>query len=178
MSGHSKWKQIKYKKAASDAKRGKVFSKLSRALTLAAKEFGGDPKTNNKLASLIEEARAVNMPNDNIERAIKKAVEKGAAELKEVVYEEHGPGGSALIITAVTDNSNRTTNEIKHLLLENNAKMGEQGSAMWAFIKEGKEFVAKFPISLSPDDAKKLEALMEALDEHDDIQEVRVNSAI
>src|SRR3989344_5017319 len=107
MSGHSKWAQIKYKKGAADAKRGKIFSKLSRAITIAAKSppagGGPDPKANSRLATAIEEARKENMPNDNILRAIKRAAEKDSAELKEVVYEAYGPGGSALIITAVTD---------------------------------------------------------------------------
>ncbi len=179
MSGHSKWAQIKYKKAASDAKRGKLFSKLSRAITVAARELGPDPKANIKLSSAIEAAHAVNMPNDNIEHAIKKAGEKDSTELKEVRYEAYGPGGSALIIAAVTDNSNRTTNEIKHILAEHGGKLGEQGSAMWAFEKQGparpaggREFTPKFPTQLSADDMKKFETLLEILDDHDDVQEV------
>ena len=175
MSGHSKWKQIKYKKAASDVKRGKLFSKISRAITVAAKELGGDPKTNIKLASLVDEARGFNMPNDNIERAIKKAADKEGENLKEVLYEAYGPGGSALIITAVTDNSNRTTNEIKHLLSEHGGKLGEHGSAMWAFEKKGADFFAKFPLSLSSEDNQKLEEIMSALDDYDDVQEVYSN---
>ncbi|HEY4497689.1 MAG TPA: YebC/PmpR family DNA-binding transcriptional regulator [Candidatus Paceibacterota bacterium] len=175
MSGHSKWKQIKYKKAASDAKKGKLFSKISRTITLAAKELGADPKTNSRLASVIEEARSVNMPNDNIERAIKKATERESGNLKEIFYEAYGPGGSALIVAAVTDNSNRTTNEIKHLLADHGGKLGEQGSAMWAFEKKGGEYVPKFPLELSSDDTKKLESLLEALDEHDDVQDIYVN---
>jgi YebC/PmpR family DNA-binding regulatory protein len=175
MSGHSKWKQIKYKKAASDAKRGKIFSKIARTITLAAKELGSDPKTNPRLAAAIEEARSMQMPNDNIERALKRAGEKDASELKEVLYEAYGPGGSAVIITAITDNSNRTTNEIKHLLSEHHGKWGEHGSAMWAFEKHGKEYVAKFPLSLSPDDIKKVDDLLGALDEHDDVDEVFTN---
>ena len=182
MSGHSKWAQIKYKKGATDAKRGKIFSKLSRAITIAAKSppasGGPDPKTNSRLATAIEEARKENMPNDNIDRAIKRAAEKDSAELKEVVYEAYGPGGSALIITAVTDNSNRTTNEIKHLLLEHGAKLGVEGSAMWAFDNQGKEFTAKYPVQLSPDDSKKFESLLSALDDHDDVQEVYSNAEI
>lgn len=178
MAGHSKWKQIKYKKAASDAKRGKLFSKISRTIMLAAKELGGDPKTNSRLAAVIEEARSVNMPNENIERAIKKATKKEGRDLKEIVYEAYGPGGSALIIAAVSDNSNRTTSEIKHLLAENSAKLGEQGSAMWAFDKKGGDFIAKFPLTLSEEDNKKLEELMSALDEHDDVQEVHSNTVM
>lgn len=185
MSGHSKWAQIKYKKAATDAKKGKIFSKLSRIITLAARELGHDPKTNSKLAAAIEEARKNNMPNDNILRATKRAAEKESAELKEVVYEAYGPGGSALIVTAVTDNSNRTTNEIRHLLSGHGAKLGEQGSAMWAFSKparpaggEDKEFVAKYPVLLSLEDSKKFEGLLSALDDHDDVQEVYSNAEI
>jgi len=176
MSGHSKWAQIKYKKASTDAKKGKIFSKLSRAITIAAKELGTDPKTNLKLGAAIEEARKANMPNDNILRAVKRAAEKDSAELKEVVYEAYGPGGSAIIITAVTDNSNRTTNEIKHLLAEHSAKLGVEGSAMWAFDKQGGNFAAKFPTTLSPEDSKKFEELLSALDDQNDVQEVYSNA--
>ncbi|MEK9175557.1 MAG: YebC/PmpR family DNA-binding transcriptional regulator [Patescibacteria group bacterium] len=175
MSGHSKWKQIKYKKAIEDAKRGKIFSKIARIITLSAKEFGQDPKNNPKLATLIEEARSVNMPNDNINRAIKKAVEKDSENMKEVLYEAYGPGGSALIITAITDNSNRTTNEVKHILSENGGKLGEQGSAMWAFDKQRMDFVAKFPLNISGEENKRLNDILEALDDQDDIQEVYSN---
>lgn len=175
MSGHSKWAQIKHKKGATDAKKGKLFSKLAKMITVAAKEFGGDPKTNIKLSSATEEARAANMPNENIERAIKKASEKDSTELKEVVYEAYGPGGSALVIIAVTDNSNRTTNEIKHLLSERGAKLGTQGSAMWAFTKTGSEYIPNFPMNLSEVDNKQFESLLEALDNHEDVQEVYSN---
>ena len=190
MSGHSKWAQIKYKKAASDAKKGKLFSKLSRVITIAAKNppagGGPDPKMNPKLTTAIEDAKAANMPNDNIERAISRAKEKDASLLKEVVYEVYGPGGSALVVTAITDNSNRTTNEIKHMLSEQGTKLGEQGSALWAFnraespsdIQAGKQKISpKFTITLSDEDNKKLEALLEALDNQDDVQEVYSNVA-
>jgi YebC/PmpR family DNA-binding regulatory protein len=176
MSGHNKWAQIKYKKAATDAKRGKIFSKLSRIITLAAKELGPDPKMNSKLATAIEEAKKSNLPNENIERAIKRAKEKDAGELKETLYEAYGPGGSAVIITAVTDNSNRTTNEIKHLLSEHSGKLGEHGSAMWAFIKDGQNYVPKFPVTLNSDDLNKFDELLFALDDHEDVQEVYSNA--
>jgi len=178
MSGHSKWAQIKYKKAASDAKRGKIFSKISRAITIAARELGRDPKTNSKLATAIEEAKKANMPSDNIERAISKASAKESGELKEVLYEAYGPGGTAIIITAVTDNPNRTTNEIKHLLSEHSAKLGVEGSAAWAFDKQGKEFAPKYPVAISGEDSKKFEELLSALDDHDDVQEVYSNAEI
>ena len=115
------------------------------------------------------------MPSGNIERAIKKATEKESANLKETLYEAYGPSGSALIIAAFTDNSNRTTNEIKHLLIEHGGKLGEQGSAMWAFDKKDGEYVPKFPLELSSDNTKKLESLLEA---HDDVQEVYTNSVM
>src|SRR3989344_5070890 len=176
MSGHSRWAQIKHKKATSDAKKGKLFSRLSKMLTIAAKEMGPDPKTNSRLASAIEEARKENLPKENIDRAIKRASEKEGLNLKEVIYEAFGPGGSALITAAVTDNSNRTTNEIKHLLVEHGAKLGGQGSAMWAFDKQEGNFSAKFPTTLSGDDSKKFEELLSALDDQDDVQEVYSNA--
>jgi len=175
MSGHSKWVQVKHRKAATDAKKGKIFSKLAKVITVAAKELGPDLKVNYKLVAAVDEAKAQNMPNENIERAIKRASEKDSAELKEVIYEAYGPGGSALIITAVTDNSNRTTNEIKHLLTEHGAKLGEQGSTMWAFTKKDKDFVPNFPMELSPEDNKKFESLLEALDNQDDVENVYSN---
>ena len=184
MSGHSKWAQIKYKKALTDAKKGKIFSKLSRFITIAAKDppagGGPDPKTNYKLASAIEDAKAANMPQENISRAMDRAKEKDASQLKEVLYEVYGPSGSALIITTVTDNSNRTINEIKMILSENGAKLGEQGSAMWAFdrrsLGEG-GYIPKFPMALSEEDNKKLENLLSALDDQDDVQEVYTNTS-
>ena len=176
MSGHSKWAQIKHKKSATDAKKGQLFSKLAKMITIAAKELGTDPKINSKLSSAIEEAKTANMPNDNIERAIKRATEKYASELKEVTYEAYGPGGSAIIITAITDSSNRTTNEIKHLLSEHGGKLENQGSAMWAFIKSPTgEYVPNFPVALSEDNNKKFESLLEALDNQDDVENVFSN---
>ena len=179
MSGHSKWAQIKHKKALTDSKKGKIFSKLSRFITIAAKELGPDPKINYKLASAIEDAKAANMPQDNIARAMDRAKEKDASELKEVLYEVYGPAGSALIITAVTDNSNRTVNEIKKILTDHGAKLGEHGSAMWAFdrrsFSEG-GYIPKFPMALSDEDNKKLEDLLSALDDQDDVQEVYTNA--
>ena len=184
MSGHSKWTQIKHKKALTDAKRGKLFSRLSKMLTVAAKGLGPDPKTNSRLAAAIEEARKENLPKENIERAIKRASDKDALELKEVVYEAFGPGGSALIITAVTDNSNRTTNEVKHILSLQDGKLGVEGSAMWAFdhaesptdIQAGKQsYIPKFPITLQAEDMQKFENLLEALSDQDDVENVFAN---
>ena len=178
MSGHSRWAQIKHKKAATDAKKGKVFSRLSRLITIASKEHGPDPKTNSKLERAIAEARAANMPQDNIARAIQRAKEKETSELKEVLYEAYGPGGSALLIEVTTDNSNRTTNELKRILLEHGAKLGVEGSALWAFEKKGGDFAAKFPMALGEDDAKKFLGLLEALSEHDDVENVYANAEV
>lgn len=144
-------------------------------LTIAARELGHDPKTNSRLATAIEEARKENLPKENIDRAIKKASEKDGLNLKEVVYEAYGPGGSAIIITALTDNSNRTTNDIKHILSLHDGKLGVEGSAMWAFDRAGDEYKAKFPQSLSTEDQKKFENLLEALSEQDEIDNVFAN---
>ncbi|MBI2096950.1 MAG: YebC/PmpR family DNA-binding transcriptional regulator, partial [Candidatus Sungbacteria bacterium] len=112
MSGHSKWAQIKHKKAVVDAKRGNLFSKLARAIAIAAKEGGADPATNAKLQQAVERARSFNLPTENIERALAKAVsQKGAGDLVSVIYEAYGPGGSALVIEGITDNKNRTAAE-------------------------------------------------------------------
>ena len=115
------------------------------------------------------------MPKENIDRAIKRASEKEGLNLKEVIYEAFGPGGSALIIAAVTDNSNRTTNEIKHILSLSDGKLGVEGSAMWAFAHVGDEYKAKFPQQLSPEDFKKFENLLEALSDQDEVENVYAN---
>lgn len=138
MSGHSKWAQIKHKKAVTDAKRGNLFSKLSRAITIAARDGSPDPQTNARLRVAVEKARSVNMPSDNIERAIAKAdPAKSGTELFEVVYEAYAPGGSALLIEGITDNKNRTAAEIKHLLSERGGKLAEAGAVGWMFERKG-----------------------------------------
>lgn len=135
MSGHSKWAQIKHKKAATDAKKGNLFSKLSRIITVAAKK-GSDPAMNPVLRMAIEKARKFSLPQSNIERAIKKAEEKASGEgLEEVLYEAYGPGGSALLIEGITDSKNRTTAEIKHLLSDYDGKLAEKGTVAWLFEK-------------------------------------------
>lgn len=145
MSGHSKWAQIKHKKAATDAKKGTLFSKIARLIIVAAKEKGGDPAMNPRLRMEIEKARQAGMPKDNIERAIERGTggEKESA-LAEVLYEAYGPGGAALLIQGVTDSKNRTTNEIKHILSEHGGKLAAQGSVEWMFEKKG---VVEIPFS-------------------------------
>ncbi|MDO8461744.1 MAG: YebC/PmpR family DNA-binding transcriptional regulator [Deltaproteobacteria bacterium] len=138
MSGHSKWATIKRKKGASDAKRGKVFTKVIRELTVAAKAGGGDPNNNPRLRTVLEKAKAANMPQDNITRAIKK----GTGELEGVNYEEstyegYGPGGVAIMFDVMTDNKNRSIAEIRHILSRNGGNLGEPGSVSWVFSKKG-----------------------------------------
>lgn len=165
MSGHSKWSSIKHKKGITDQKRGQLFSKLSKNITLAARN-GADPKTNTALANAIEQARTENMPKDNIDRAIKKVSDKSANQLQEVVIEAIGPGGVALRIKAVTDNSNRTINEIKRILADNHGKMVTPGSISWMF---------NTPATISPEAHIQLDTLFEALDDQDDVDDVTSN---
>ncbi len=144
MSGHSKWAQIKHKKAHTDLKRGKVFSKIVKEISVAARLGGGDPAGNPRLRLAIEKAKEVNMPRDNI----KKAIMKGTGELPgvsydEVVYEGYGPGGVALLIEVFTDNRNRTVSEIRHLISKNGGSMGEAGCVAWIFDKKGYILVEK-----------------------------------
>ncbi len=134
MSGHSRWAQIRHKKAGADAKRGAVFSKLSRLITVAARDGSPDPSTNFKLRQAIEQARDAGLPKDNIERAILRAsASADAARLRAVEYEAYGPGGSAFLISGLTDNPNRTTNEIKRILDEFGGRLAEAGSVSWMF---------------------------------------------
>lgn len=239
MSGHSRWQQIKHKKALTDAKKGKLFSKMARLISVAAKEKGPDPAMNPKLRMAMESARAIGMPKENITRAVAKGSGGDSKEnLEEVGYEAYGPGGAALLIFGVTDNKNRTTNEIKHLLSEYGGKLAAEGSVIWMFKKMGAvdvakeakaehtedimlklidagaddvtefeegytayvnqnaidgfkgalaaknieikesyvDYVPQNKVLLATEDKARLEALEEALDEHDDVQEVYTNA--
>ncbi|RMD51491.1 MAG: YebC/PmpR family DNA-binding transcriptional regulator [Ignavibacteria bacterium] len=138
MSGHSKWSTIKRKKAALDAKKGKIFTKLIKEITVAARTGGGDPDANPRLRLAVDNAKAANMPSDNIDRAIKKATgELEGVNYSELTYEGYGPGGVALLIEAVTDNKNRTVAEVRHLLSKHGGSMGESGSVAWMFDRKG-----------------------------------------
>jgi YebC/PmpR family DNA-binding regulatory protein len=139
MAGHSKWAGIKHKKAIVDARRGKLFTKLARAITVAAREGGGDPDTNPSLGLAVQKARDASMPKDNIERAIAKGTGEGsdADALEAVLYEGYGPGGVALLVDALTDNRNRTGSEIRHLFAKNGGNLGEPGSVGYLFDKRG-----------------------------------------
>ena len=142
MAGHNKWSQIKRKKAVNDAKRGQAFTKLIREITVAAREGGGTPDLNARLRLAVDQAKAANMPSDNIERAIKK----GTGELEGVAYEEmayegYGPGGVALYIETLTDNQNRTVADVRHLLTKHDGSLGTTGSVAWQFTRRGQIFV-------------------------------------
>ena len=144
MSGHSKWHTIKHKKGAADAKRGKVFTRIIKELTIAARNGGGDPESNPRLRTVIADAKSVNMPADNIRRAIRRGTgEEAGVTYEEVTYEGYGPGGAALIIEALTDNRNRTVGEIRHVLTKHGGKLGEPNSVIRKFEKKGYIVVAK-----------------------------------
>jgi YebC/PmpR family DNA-binding regulatory protein len=159
MSGHSKWHTIKHKKGAADAKRGKIFTRIIKELTVAARNGGGDQATNPRLRTIIAEAKSVNMPADNI----KKAIQRGTGELpgvtyEEITYEGYGPGGAALIIETLTDNKNRTVGELRHLLEKHSGNLGSSNSVAWMFEKKGYIVVEK----TAADEEKLLNTALEA----------------
>jgi YebC/PmpR family DNA-binding regulatory protein len=139
MAGHSKWAQIKHKKAATDARRGKLFTKLARAITVAAREGGGDPTGNYTLAAAIEKAKSYSMPKENIQRAVDRGTGAGdgADSIERVVYEGYGPGGAAILVEALTDNRNRTSAEVRHAFDKHGGSIGEPGSVAWQFESKG-----------------------------------------
>jgi YebC/PmpR family DNA-binding regulatory protein len=236
VAGHSKWAQIKHKKATVDARRGQLFTKLARAISVAARDGGGDPDGNAALANAIEKAKSYRMPKENIERAIARGTGEGAdaAAIESVVYEGYGPGGVALLIECLTDNRNRTAADIRHLFTRADANLGEPGSVAWMFEKKGvvlvdgeryseddlipaidagaedvtdegdslrivceandlravrealelagvevqsteQSMLPKTTVELGADEARKLLRLMDALDDHDDVDQVHAN---
>ena len=236
MSGHSKWHSIKHKKGALDAKRGKLFTKFIKEITVAARTGGGDPDANARLRKAILDAKSGNMPNDTIDRAIRRGTgEEEGVNYEEITYEGYGPGGVALLIQSMTDNRNRTVAEIRHLFSKNGGNLGESGSVGWMFEKKGYivisksdkseeelfdlvieagaddlrddednfeiitspeafeavqaavkgagiepqvaevEFVPQNYIKLEGSDARQMLKLMEALEDHDDVQKVSAN---
>ncbi|HXQ27957.1 MAG TPA: YebC/PmpR family DNA-binding transcriptional regulator [Gemmatimonadales bacterium] len=159
MAGHSKWKQIKRKKAVTDARRGAAFTKLIREITIAARQGGGDPAGNARLRTAIEAARAENMPADNIERAVKKgAGGLEGVQYEEVLYEGYGPGGAALLVEATTDNANRTVAEIRHLFTRYGGNLGAANSVAWMFDRKAQIVVA----AARTDEDATLEAALDA----------------
>ncbi len=171
MSGHNKWSKVKHKKAATDAKKSKLFSKHARFIAVEAKKAAGS-KDAPGLRAAIERARADFMPNDNIDRAVTKGMGTDGAVLEEIVYEGYGPGGVALLIVTQTDNKNRTSQEMRHLLSKNGYALGTPGSAAWAFIKKGHGYAPTAVLELSEKDGALLAELIEQFEDHDDVQDV------
>jgi len=237
MSGHSKWANIKHKKAKVDAQKGKIYTKFSKLIIVAAREGGPDPNANSKLKDIIEKAKEANMPNDNIMRAIKRGSgELGGADYEEIMYEGYGPGGAAILLDVMTDNRNRTAGEMRHIFDKYGGNLGETGCVAWMFDKKGLcliekdentdvdnimmvaidsgaddveeeddsieittspeqfetvkraleqngikissaevTFLPKTTLSLSAKESDSIERLLEALEEHDDVQNVYTN---
>ncbi len=159
MSGHSKWHTIKHKKGAADAKRGKIFTRVIKELTVAARNGGGDPNMNPRLRTIIAEAKAANMPRENIERAIRRGTgEEPGVSYEEITYEGYGPGGVAILIQVLTDNKNRSVGEIRHLLGKYNGNLAAENSVAWMFTRKGQVYVEKD----KADEEKLLNAALEA----------------
>jgi YebC/PmpR family DNA-binding regulatory protein len=177
MSGHNKWSKIKNKKAVTDAQKSKIFSKLVRFIAVESKKAKGDINSPG-LRTAIEKARGANVPNDNIERAVKKGVGGESGEMEQITYEAYGPGGCALIIEALTENRNKAAQEIKHILTKNGFELAVPGSASWAFEKKmgSQEWIAKTTTPISEVDGTKLDVLIEELEENDEVQEVFTNA--
>lgn len=177
MSGHSKWHSIKHQKAAADAKKGAAFTRVSHNITLAAREGGGDPESNAKLAVAIDQARDVNMPKDNIARAIDRGTGKGnEAALTETLYEGYGPSGVAFIVKVVTDNTNRAVSELRRAFSEHNGALGKSGSVMWNFEFKNGEYIPKSAIALDEDTKKKFESFVGDLEDLEDVNDYYSNA--
>lgn len=174
MAGHSKWAKLKHTKGKTDAQKSKLFSKLVRFISVEAKKAKGD-RTSPGLRAAIEKARAENMPAENIDRAIERASSSG--ELEMVAYEAYGPGGVAMVIEGYTDSRNRTAQELKHLLSTHGVEMANPGAASWAFIRTQGKLEPQTTVEVSDEDGAKLTALVEALEDHDDVNEVYTNAA-
>jgi YebC/PmpR family DNA-binding regulatory protein len=175
MSGHSKWAQIKHKKAGTDAKRGALFSKLARTISVAARDGGANPDLNAHLRQAIEYASNAGLPKENIERAISRAESASdIANLKSVEYEAYGPGGIALIIAGLTDNSNRTTNEVKRILADHGGRLADTGSVAWMF---DQRVLASFPVDAESPDTIEL-SLIDAGAEDTVLDEGRIEAIV
>ena len=176
MSGHSKWSQIKRQKSVTDAAKSRVFARHARLIAFESKKASGN-LSDPGLAAAIARAKTENMPKDNIERAVAKGAAKDSGNLEHVLYEAYGPNGVAIIIDALTDNKNRTTQEIKHLLVLHGVELAAPGAASWAFTKIGTVYTPKEPlIEIGGTDGEKISAILGALDEHEDVQQVFTNA--
>lgn len=171
MSGHNKWSKIKHKKAATDAERSKLFSKHAMNITVESRKVKGDLTAPNLIAA-IERTKKDSMPKDNIERAVAKGAGTSGEAFQEVLFETFGPGGVAILISAITDNNNRTSNEIRHLLSKAGYQLGTPGSAAWTFTKTTDGYIPATPLAISNEEGEKLANLIELLENNDDVQEI------
>lgn len=174
MAGHNKFSKIKHQKAKTDAQKSKIFGKMVRLITVEAKKAGGNLKSPG-LANAIEKARKENVPNDTIDRAVKKANDTSAV-MENVTYEAYGPGGCALIIEGLTDNRNKAAQDVKHILSKNGYELAVPGSASWAFTKTNEGWVPQTMIPVSDEDGEKLQTIIDELEENDEVQEVFTNA--
>lgn len=171
MSGHNKWSKIKHKKAVTDAVRSRIFSKHSALIAMESRKAKGDINSPG-LAAVIERAKKDSMPKENIDRAVAKGAGVGGEALQEVVFEAFGPGGVGIIITAVTDNNNRTSQEVRHVFTKAGYQMGVPGTASWAFTKTFEGYIPQNPTELSDTDGEKLAELIEAIEDQEDVQDI------
>lgn len=183
MSGHSRWSQVKHKKAITDAKKAQLFSKLVQEIMVAARIGGPDPSTNSRLHAALEKARAADLPKDNMERALARASGNNNKEqlLQEFLYEVVGPKGVYILIEGITDNSNRTLAQIKQILFKYGAKVVPPGSLLWGFEKmwteKGKNYKPHTAQNVPPEEQERLKSLLDAITNQDDVQEVYTNLA-
>jgi YebC/PmpR family DNA-binding regulatory protein len=176
MSGHSHWAGIKHRKGINDAKRAQIFTKLGKPITIAAREGGGNPNDNFKLRLAIDKAKEFNMPKENIDRAIKRGTgEIKGADISEIIYEAFGPSGIMMIIKTLTDNKNRTVSEIKTILAKFGGKLGGQGSVRWNFEFSDSQYKPKNIMPIDEKTKMAYEKLLEALEDHDDVEEIYDN---
>ena len=175
MSGHNKFSKIKHQKAKNDGQKSKIFGKLVRFITVEAKKAGGNLKSPG-LALAIEKAKKENMPNDTIDRAIKKATTDNSAAMENILYESYGPGGVAILIEVLTDNRNKAAQDVKHILSNHGSELAAVGSAAWAFTKTHEGWNANTTMPLEDEDIAKLQAMVEELEESDEVQDVITNA--
>ena len=175
MSGHNKFSKIKHQKAKTDAQKSKIFTKMVKLISTEAKKSGGNLHSPG-LMNAIEKAKKENVPNDTIDRAVKKATADNSAAMETIVYESYGPGGVAVIIEALTDNRNKAAQEIKFILSKHGSELASPGSASWAFAKTHEGWVASTTTPLEEADIEKLHTLVEELEENDEVQDVFTNA--
>jgi YebC/PmpR family DNA-binding regulatory protein len=173
MSGHNKWSKIKNKKMVTDARKGKIYTKMAKVIGVEIKKANGDIKAAGVQAA-VKKAREYNVPNENIERALKKS--DNATQMESIMYEAYGPGGVALMIEALTDNRNKAAGEIKHILSANGCALAAPGSASWAFTKTAEGHIPNTMVEISEEDGFKLDKLIEDLEDNDEVQEIYTNA--